>query len=548
MQKTFLITFFNFFKSMKNRKKLLAAAVFILAAFSASYAVEFDPPLLERDTVYMSSLGEEVISDYSSLGYTDTSVNLYDGVVLTPDNLYILDRKAYVIGGRELTIMPGVVIKAVGSSSGLNSRALIVCRDAKIYAAGTPEHPIIFTTVEDPLDGTYPITEKEKWGGVMILGRAQNNILDGDQNPENPGVALGYGDGVGYIEGLPWPDARHHYGDSTSFKNNDNSGILSYISIRHGGSEIGTANEINGLTLGSVGNGTQIDHIEVIANGDDGIEFFGGTVNVKYASIMFCEDDYIDWDQGYCGKIQFVLGVQLPTTSGGDVYNGVSAGDNGLECDGYDYLGRTPLSDPTISNVTIIGNDVGTSGDVGMELKEGTLGEINNSIIAKFAHPVRFTAATHSGALDLNKNTFVHCGTGVIIGTNGDSTGFAAAGNILVSSLAGFDDSLTIGILNAVAPYENEVFNTYDAVPASYATQIGDVFTLPTDGFFTAVNYRGAFAPNSEPWTTDWTYHSVIGTDKTGVECPTDLNNDATTNGEDLLIVLGKFGPCSPVK
>ena len=129
------------------------------------------------------------------------------------------------------------------------------------------------------------------------------------------------------------------------------------MSIRHGGTQLGAANEINGLTLGGVGSGTIIEQVEVVSNDDDGIEFFGGSVNVRYASVMFCGDDSFDWDQGYHGKGQFWFTIQ-----------GQDAGDRGGELDGDDSLDVTadgmPFALPTVANWTVIGrgSNVGNQG------------------------------------------------------------------------------------------------------------------------------------------------------------------------------------------
>ncbi|MEZ4799223.1 MAG: hypothetical protein R2809_05460 [Flavobacteriales bacterium] len=125
------------------------------------------------------------------------------------------------------------------------------------------------------------------------------------------------------IEGIPETEPRGIYGGSND---TDDSGILRYVSIRHGGTDIGAGNEINGLTLGGVGSGTVIEHIEVFANADDGMEFFGGTARVKWATVAFCGDDSFDYDEGWRGYGQFWFTVQDPAD--------LSGGDRGGEHDG----------------------------------------------------------------------------------------------------------------------------------------------------------------------------------------------------------------------
>lgn len=204
---------------------------------------------------------------------------------------YVLAGRVAVTNGATLTIEPGVVVKGE-AGTGSNATALIIAQGAKIDAQGTEDSPIIFTTVADeiePGDIVSPNLDPEMnglWGGLIILGKAPISVK---------------GDGTTYqIEGIPASDVNGLYGGSDAA---DNSGILKYVSIRHGGANIGEGNEINGLTLGGVGSGTTIENIEVVANQDDGIEFFGGTVTVKNVVVWNAGDDALDTDQGFAGTI-----------------------------------------------------------------------------------------------------------------------------------------------------------------------------------------------------------------------------------------------------
>ncbi|MBK9761624.1 MAG: hypothetical protein IPO90_17075 [Flavobacteriales bacterium] len=239
-----------------------------------------------------------------------------------------------------------------------DARAIIVSRGGQIWANGSESCPIIMTSTADPLDGTYAVTNRGVWGSLIVLGRAYTNkrASDGD-------VTATATNGVGNIEGLATGDARHEYGNPVGTEiNDDNSGVIRYVSLRHGGEVIGANNEINGLTLGGVGTGTTIDHVEVIGNKDDGFEFFGGTVNAKYLVAMHNDDDYCDTDQGWNGKIQYFYGVQGPDNSGG----ANNQGDNGFELDGDDAAtnaanGGIP-SNPTIYNGTLIARNINDEG------------------------------------------------------------------------------------------------------------------------------------------------------------------------------------------
>ncbi|MEM1214183.1 MAG: T9SS C-terminal target domain-containing protein, partial [Bacteroidota bacterium] len=231
-----------------------------------------------------------------------TSVGLFAQTTITDGSLvantdytwetgqeYLLDGLVYLEEGGTLTIEPGVVIKAKSApTNGDNTSALIITKGAQIFANGTADMPIIFTAeiddVNDPNDRDVN-DDRGLWGGVIILGNA----------------TLATTDGTASIEGIE-EEPRTVYGGTND---TESSGTMRYVSIRHGGKALTSNNEINGLTLGGVGSGTTLEYIEVISNADDGIEFFGGTVDLKYASVSFCDDDSFDYDFGWQGSGQF---------------------------------------------------------------------------------------------------------------------------------------------------------------------------------------------------------------------------------------------------
>lgn len=208
------------------------------------------------------------------------------------DEIHMLSKRTIVTSGVTLTIEPGAIIKGEPGSES-NAKPLIIAQGAKIMAKGTAAKPIIFTSSTDNIavgqvTGTnLTSTSRGQWAGLIILGRA----------PISPGAGI-----TARIEGIPPTVTEGIYGGNDPA---DNSGVLEYVSIRHGGVELvpGGGNEINGLTLGGVGTGTTISHIEVVANLDDGIEFFGGTVNVSNAIVGYQGDDAYDIDQAYSGTI-----------------------------------------------------------------------------------------------------------------------------------------------------------------------------------------------------------------------------------------------------
>ena len=284
--------------------------------------------------------------------------------------IYQLNGKVIVANGVTLTIQPGTIIKGA-EGTGTNASALVVEKGGKINAVGTAAAPKNFTSVLDKITvgqqvGTN-LTENDhgKWGGVILLGNAPISALNGDV--------------TGQIEGIPVTDTYGAFGGNNP---TDNSGTMAYVSIRHGGALIGAGNEINGLTLGGVGSGTSISNIEVVANLDDGIEFFGGTVNISNVVIGFQGDDGLDVDMNYAGIISNFL-----------VVNG-SASDEGLEIDGPEgttnVTGMFRFENGTIytyggtdANVDLKSKAQGTISNVKMGLLKVRASYTNNCTTAK---------------------------------------------------------------------------------------------------------------------------------------------------------------------
>jgi hypothetical protein len=205
------------------------------------------------------------------------------------DSIYTLIGRVSVVDGVTLTIEPGCIVKGA-PGSGANASALVIARGGKIMAIGTPGAPIIFTSSADSIQPgqiTSPNLSFDNtglWGGIIVLGNAP---ISASASPLQ-------------IEGIPSSDHNGLYGGSDV---HDYSGVMKYISIRHGGTNIGQGNEINGLTLGGVGFPTVIENIEIVANQDDGIELFGGYVDVTNVLVWGQQDDGIDIDQAYQGVI-----------------------------------------------------------------------------------------------------------------------------------------------------------------------------------------------------------------------------------------------------
>ena len=275
--------------------------------------------------------GDETEIDFggSCAGEITVTGEITEDTTWTRDTIYLLGGKVVVGVGVTLTIEPGTIIKGKAGSGSLAS-ALVVQRGALIEAVGTAERPIIFTTEEDNIQvgqtaGTnLDQNDTRRWGGVLVLGNAPAS-LSGDVTEEQ-------------IEGIPASDAFGLFGGDNPA---DDSGSLEYISIRHGGALIGEGNEINGLTLGGVGTGTTVNQIEIVANEDDGLEIFGGSVNVTNVFVWSVNDDALDFDQAWSGTLDNAMVVQ-----------GLNS-DSALELDGPE--GST-TGGFTINNVTLVGN------------------------------------------------------------------------------------------------------------------------------------------------------------------------------------------------
>ncbi|MEJ6604250.1 MAG: hypothetical protein QNL51_16945, partial [Opitutaceae bacterium] len=208
----------------------------------------------------------------ASLPAADVNVSgsITSNTTWTADNIYNLSGYVFVAGGSTLTIEPGTVVKGA-VSTGAGAAALVVTAGSKIMAEGTADKPIIFTSALDNLDGSLGSDRKGLWGGLIVLGNASINSRSDKAATGTPTQDQ--------IEGMSVSTDQIPLITFGGTNDADNSGIIKYVSIRHGGATIGTGNEINGLTMGGVGSGTTVSYVEVYSNQDDGFEFFGGTVN-----------------------------------------------------------------------------------------------------------------------------------------------------------------------------------------------------------------------------------------------------------------------------
>ena len=254
-----------------------------------------------------------------------------DSQIWTNDRIWIMNGKVVVRNGGVLTIEEGTIVKAE-DGQGVDATALVIAKGGTLFANGTASNPIVFTDKADQLSYSNTnrlspnrvATDTGKWGGVILLGQATVGEDGGEDTIE--GIATGY----------DWTK----YGGSLDA---DSSGSLNYVSIRHSGTALGNGDEIQGLTLGGVGSGTTVTNIEIVGSDDDGIEIFGGTVNVTNLTIWAQSDDAVDLDEGYAGTIDNVA-VQMK-----------ASGDNIFEIDGTEDSTDALDGQFTVKNVTFIG-------------------------------------------------------------------------------------------------------------------------------------------------------------------------------------------------
>lgn len=348
----------------KNYLKLVVTS----SLFSLVVACSEEDPVVEYVTV-VETVTETVTQTETVVvdPYADSTLEgtISENKTLDASKIWLLKGRVAVENGVTLTIPAGTIIKAA-SGTGADASTLIIARGATLVADGTAEAPIVMTSVSDNIEvgGTYPssgpalnVDTRGLWGGLLVLGNAPCSL-------SNDVTEL-------QIEGIPTSDTNGLYGGSDA---EDSSGSLQYISIRHGGAEIGEGNEINGLTLGGVGSGTTINHIEVLGNVDDGIEFFGGTVNATNLLVWGQGDDAIDIDQAYAGTIDGALVVLT------------AASDHGFEIDGPEgsSTGRFVLKNATVIGATDDCDAEGVDGEMA-DFRKGATGDVLNVLFKDFS-------------------------------------------------------------------------------------------------------------------------------------------------------------------
>jgi hypothetical protein len=413
--------------------------------------------------------------------------------LLDPGKVYIIRGIVYVVDGATLTIPAGTILLGEKASKG----TLVITRGCKIDANGTKEKPVVFTS-----DQSNP--QRGDWGGLVLLGKAKTNAVFN-------GIV-----GEGEIEGgVNNAERLGIYGGNDD---EDNSGILRYVRIEYAGYAFLPDKELNGLTMGSVGRGTTIDHVQVSYANDDSFEWFGGTVNAKHLIAYKGLDDDFDMDNGYRGNIQFAISLRDSVVA--DI-----SGSNGLEIDN-DAAGSTatPQTAAVISNLTLIGprattTNIGNSNfRRGAHLRRNSSISIFNSIVLGWPVGLLMDASTGTPT-DLNYSNANATGfiAQTILGGNTTQLSYSAS----ASNPTGWNTTAFTGYFNRAEGNNSVLATTNEAGlvnPFDYgnavdfnATSGGAAATggnfsnsLLSNTFFTPTTNRGAADVNDDWWKT-WT-------------------------------------------
>lgn len=386
----------------------------------------------------------------------------------TADKRYVLSDFVGVANPAVLTIEPGTVIYG-----GDTKATLFIRRGAKIIADGTARRPIIFTSAQ-----RVGSRAQQDWGSLVVFGNAPLNIAGGQ----------------GFMEGLP-SQSEFAYGGTDP---NDSSGIIRYVRLEFGGFLIAQNQEINGLTLGGVGAGTVIDHVQVLHNADDAFEFFGGTVNASHLLGIAYADDGLDTDQGYSGSIQFVALIKRANDEGdGNIL--AESDNNGQGTD------AAPLTSPRVYNVTGV-RVPSTNGNYGAVLRRNTTGRYYNMIVqgsknAPFNVRDASTLANgNSGALVVDNS--------ILFGDFSDaafpSRTDGEANRILLFTTnknnRNVDPQLAMGAATRVKSYMPDL----EPRAGSPALDADYVAVPPDNGFLQSVGYQGAIGPGNNWVLSGW--------------------------------------------
>ena len=387
----------------------------------------------------------------------------------------------YVKSGATLTIEAGSVIKGISVASGERAASLIIEPGAKIIAEGTVDKPIVFTSDKEP--GKRVTGD---WGGLIICGNARVNRTNQPTIEGGPGT---------------------HYGNTTSDEfNGESSGKLKYVRIEFAGYPLEPDKEINGLTFGGVGSGTEVEFVQVSYSNDDSYEWFGGTVNAKHLIAYKGWDDDFDTDYGYTGKLQFLLSVRDKDIADTSDSNGFESDNDG------DGSTNTPFTKPVFSNVTLIGPYYGKVSDRTQAEVEAKTADAANG-----AKGGKYQAAMHlrrNSSLNVYNSVFTGWPYGLrATDKKGQANDGIAIENVIFAGMwKNFyeDEKVSENFFNRVG--NNTVLENTRQIIAKdgdYSSVVADAvkgadFSKLADSFFEKVTYKGAFDGTND-WTEGWT-------------------------------------------
>lgn len=394
-------------------------------------------------------------------------------ITLTNDKVWFINGPTFVDSLVTITIQPGTYIKglaATATTSGFPSY-LVIRRGAKIDAQGTATNPIVFTSAK-----AKGQRAKGDWGGVVLLGQAPTN----QAKPQIEGIPAAQ-----IPAGLAGKDAIG-YGGSTE---TDNSGILKNVRIEFAGVIVDAVlgNELNALTLGGVGAGTTIDHVQTSYGADDGFEFFGGSVNARYLISYGNDDDDLDFDQGFQGSIQFALAVKDMSLPFSSSPNGIESNNISAPIATTGGSFSTRLTQPVLSNLTFVGGPTaGPASGIGHLFRVNSSYKVGNSIVLGFDNGATLISTTGS----VYSNSYVHGYSSAVTGSALTSTA--------VVPLTGINPNNTIKL---VLPFSTTAPDWRIQAGAPAAIRTGAAFTSLTvthpggtfSAFDTTPAYLGAF-------------------------------------------------------
>jgi hypothetical protein len=403
-----------------------------------------------------------------------------------------------------LTIDPGVII--VANSGDATNDLMVVNRGSRINAEGTPTQPIIFTARENTT-GNVSDTTQGLWGGVILAGRAPTS--DCSTTAGSTSLVGGSAGCQNIVEGT----GNVAYGGEVA---NDSSGTFRYVQIRYSGTAISAGNELQGLTTGSVGRGTTIDHVQVHNSADDGVEIFGGTGNYRYLVVTGSDDDDFDTDFGYNGSIQFVLGIKRTGNGSSDPRN--------LEADSNNNREAAPRQFLRLANFTFIQplnfESLFIRGGADATLVNGIVRGLGTGACLNIDHPETIRAATNAPPADP--------ASGVVAANRGppvfSSVVFECAsqyrddGNITAAEIQAV---FTAGTNNNAAA-TNVVTNTYfPGTGATGVTAFNAAMLNPAgESFLVTTNFIGAVSTSNQAEFQGWTCNSgYAGFGSTSASC-----------------------------